>query len=58
MRRVADRGGLRLAVLLAGSIGSFVVVNLVSGLPFTVGPIAWSVWYSIRSLGRGDELDG
>lgn len=51
------RSALRLAVLLAGSLGSFFVVNIVTGLPITLALIAWSIWYSIRAFERSDEFD-
>lgn len=44
------RSAIRLAVLLTGSVGSFLVVNAVTGVPFTIGLIAWSAWYAIRAF--------
>jgi len=51
------RSAVRLAVLLHGSLGSFLVVNLVTGLPVTFALIAWSVWYAIRAFERVETLD-
>jgi intracellular septation protein A len=51
------RSGIRLAVLTQGSLGAFLVVNLVTGLPVTFALVAWSVWYAIRAFERTDEFD-
>jgi intracellular septation protein A len=51
------RSGIRLAVLTQGSLGAFLVVNLVTGLPVTFALVAWSVWYAIRTFERTDEFD-
>lgn len=42
--------GVRLAVLLQGSIGSFVLVSVLAGTPATIALMAWSVWYATRKL--------
>ena len=44
------RSGLRLAVLLQGDIGSFIVITFLSGTPVMVLLLAWSVRYAIRGL--------
>jgi hypothetical protein len=44
------RSALRLAALLHGGIGSFVVVSILSGTPAAVVLLAWSVAYAIRRL--------
>ena len=49
------RSALRLAVLLQGGVGSFVVVVFLTGTPATLGLVAWSIWYAIR---RFSEVDG
>jgi len=49
------RSALRLAVLLYGGVGSFVVVVLLTGTPATLGLIAWSIWYAIRRFSAGDS---
>jgi len=48
------RSGLRLWALQA-SVGAFVVVNLVTGIPLTAILMAWSIWDSVRGLQRSDE---
>jgi Protein of unknown function (DUF3159) len=42
--------GVRLAVLLQGSIGSFVLVSVLAGTPATIALMAWSIWYATRKL--------
>jgi hypothetical protein len=42
------RSALRLAVLLHGTIGGFVIVAFVTGPPATLALITWSIWYAIR----------
>jgi Protein of unknown function (DUF3159) len=42
--------GVRLAVLLQGSIGSFVLVSILAGTPATIALMAWSVWYATKKL--------
>jgi hypothetical protein len=44
------RSGLRLAILLHGSVESFFAVTVVTGTPVMVLLLAWSVRYSIRRL--------
>lgn len=51
------RSGVRLAVLTSGSIGAFAAVQLVSGLPVTIGLVAWSVWYATRGFEQSTEWD-
>jgi intracellular septation protein A len=46
------RSGLRMVVLLSGSIGFFVVVQFVTGIPITIALVAWSIWYAGRSFER------
>jgi hypothetical protein len=55
------RSALRLAALLTGGVGSFVVVAFLTGTPATIALLAWSIWYAIRRLSDGprpalDEL--
>jgi hypothetical protein len=42
------RSGLRLAFLLKGGVGGFLVVTFVTGVPATLLLLAWSVRYSMR----------
>jgi len=44
------RSALRLAMLLRGSLESFVVVTFVTGTPVMLLLLAWSIRYSIRRL--------
>lgn len=44
------RSALRLAVLLQGNIGGFIVITFLSGTPVMVLLLAWSVRYAIRGL--------
>jgi hypothetical protein len=44
------RSALRLAVLLHGSIGGFLVITFLTGTPVMVLLLAWSVRYAIRGL--------
>lgn len=45
-----SRSGLRLAMLLHGSLASFFAVTFVTGTPLTLVLLAWSIRYSIRRL--------
>jgi hypothetical protein len=45
--------GVRLALLLEGSIGGFVLISTLAGTPATLALIAWSVWYATRKLDDG-----
>ena len=49
------RSALRIAVLVQGGIGAFVVVA-VAGTPATLALLAWSVWYAIRRLSAEDDV--
>ena len=49
------RSAIRLLALTNGSIESFLVINLVTGVPFTAGLMAWSVWYGVRGFRRSEE---
>lgn len=51
------RSGLRMLVLLTGSIGTFVVVQTLTGIPFMIALIVWSVSYSVRGFERSTEWD-
>jgi hypothetical protein len=44
------RSGLRLAVLLHGGVGGFLLVTFVTGTPAMLLLLAWSVRYSLRRL--------
>ena len=49
------RSSIRLLALANGSIESFLVINLVTGVPFTAGLMTWSIWYGVRGFRRSDE---
>jgi hypothetical protein len=51
------RSAIRMLVLGTGSIGLFVAVQFVTGIPVTVGLIAWSIWYGVRGFARSTEWD-
>ena len=48
------RSALRL-VMLTGSVEAFLVVNAITGIPFTAGLMGWSVWYGVRGFRRSEE---
>jgi hypothetical protein len=48
------RSALRIAVLVQGGVGAFVVV-VVAGIPATLALVAWSVWYAVRRLQAYDD---
>jgi hypothetical protein len=41
--------------MLKQSVDAFVVVNVVTGAPFMVALMVWSVWYATRSFRRSEE---
>ena len=47
------RAGLRLAILLHGNIGAFVVVSLLTGTPVIVALVAWGIWHARRAFDSG-----
>jgi intracellular septation protein A len=49
------RSFLRLVALMRGSVEAFIVVNIVTGIPFTAALMAWSIWYGVRGFRRSDE---
>jgi hypothetical protein len=51
------RSGIRMLVLATGSIAGFAVIQLVTGVPFTIALVAWSVSYAVRAFERSDEWD-
>ena len=44
------RSGIRLAVLLNGSLENFLLITFLSGTPVMILLLAWSVHYSLRKL--------
>jgi Protein of unknown function (DUF3159) len=51
------RSGIRMFVLTSGTIGAFAVVQIATGVPFTIALVAWSVWYATRAFERSTEWD-
>ena len=49
------RTALRLLTLLRTSVELFLVVNILTGIPFTAAIMAWSIWYGHRSFARSEE---
>jgi intracellular septation protein A len=49
------RSLLRLVALLRASVEVFIVVNIVTGIPFTAALMAWSIWYGVRGFRRSAE---
>ena len=49
------RTGLRFFALLRGSVEFYLVINVVTGFPFTAALMSWSIWYSVRSFRRSKE---
>ena len=52
------RSAIRMVALAGGSIGAFAVVQFVTGAPFSIALVAWSVWYATRAFERSTEWDG
>lgn len=46
------RSAIRMLVLWTGSIGLFVGIQFLTGIPITVGLVLWSIWYATRSFER------
>lgn len=44
------RSALRMLVLWKGSIGLFVVVQALTGIPFTIALIVWSIRYAVKEF--------
>ena len=49
------RTGLRFFALLRSSVEIFLVINVVTGIPFTAALMSWSIWYGVRSFRRSTE---
>jgi intracellular septation protein A len=49
------RSTVRLLILTTTSVEAFLVVNVVTGVPLTMGLMTWSIWWSIRAFRRSDE---
>ena len=51
------RSGIRMLVLWTGSIGGFVAIQFVTGIPFIIALVIWSLWYAVRGFERSTEWD-
>jgi hypothetical protein len=51
------RSAIRMFVLAKGSIAGFAAIQIVTGLPFTIALVAWSISYAVRGFERSDEWD-
>jgi len=49
------RSVVRLAALSKVSIDAFLVINLITGAPFIVALMAWSIWYAVRAFRSSEE---
>jgi Protein of unknown function (DUF3159) len=49
------RSAIRLVTLSTGSLGAFVVVNFITGLPLTAALVAWSIRAGVRGFRRSEE---
>jgi intracellular septation protein A len=49
------RSAVRLATLSNGDVDAFIVVNLLTGVPFTALLMGWSVWYAVRFFRNSAE---
>jgi intracellular septation protein A len=49
------RTGLRFLALMRSSVEVFLVINIVTGIPFTAALMSWSIWYSLRSFRQSTE---
>jgi intracellular septation protein A len=49
------RSALRFVALTRVSVEGFILVSIVTGIPFTAVLMAWSIWYGIRGFRRSDE---
>ncbi len=49
------RSVLRLLTLAGGTIGAFVAIDVVTGVPTSAALIGWSVWYGVRFFRNSGE---
>lgn len=49
------RSATRMAALGQGDIDAFIVINVVTGVPFTAALMSWSVWYGVRYFRNSAE---
>jgi len=49
------RSAVRLVTLSWRDVDMIVIVNVLSGVPFTAALTTWSIWYGVRGFRRSDE---
>jgi intracellular septation protein A len=49
------RSAVRMTTLTSGDVDAFMVVNLVTGIPFTAALMGWSVSYAVRFFRKSAE---
>jgi len=52
------RSAIRLWMLMRTSVDVYVLINLTTGVPFTVALMSWSIWYGVRGFRRSEEWGG
>jgi intracellular septation protein A len=51
------RSGIRMLVLWTGSLGFFVGIQFLTGIPVIIALVMWSIWYAVRGFERSTEWD-
>jgi hypothetical protein len=51
------RSGVRVLALVHGDVNVIVMVNVLTGVPFTAGLTTWSIWYGVRGFQRSHDLE-
>jgi uncharacterized membrane protein len=49
------RSGIRLLALSWRDVDLIVLINIVTGVPFTAALMTWSIWYGVHGFRRSDE---
>jgi hypothetical protein len=44
-------------VLWTGSLGFFVGIQFLTGIPVIIALVMWSIWYAVRGFERSTEWD-
>jgi hypothetical protein len=52
------RSGLRIGLLLASGVGSFVVVSFLTGTPFLIALVFWGIWHARRTFNAALDVAG
>jgi intracellular septation protein A len=50
------RSVVRIGTLTSGDVDAFIVVNMVTGIPFTAALMGWSVAYAVRFFRNSEEF--